>query len=84
MNNVSTRLMKLKLNEWPPGTTDFVSHHVLAEYIRNTAVKTAVHEKTVYGTRVEKIEKSGENWDVTTSTLQDYSESTKISERFWV
>lgn len=36
-DNVSTRLMKLKLNDWPPGTTGFVNHPVPAAFIRETA-----------------------------------------------
>ena len=84
MNNVSTRLMKLKLNDWPPGTPDFVNHSILAKYIQDTSVKTGVHQRTVYGTRVEKIEKIGKAWQVTTSSLPACNESLKTGERIWV
>ena len=76
--------MKLKLNDWPRGTPDFVNHRVLAEYIQDTSVKTGVHERTLYGTRVEKIEKLGKAWQVTTSTSPARNESLKTGERTWV
>ena len=68
-NNVSTRLMKLKINSWPTDTADFVNHRVLNEYIQDTSRKTGVHSATQYNTRVEKVSKSGKLWRVQTSTL---------------
>ncbi|TVY19863.1 Flavin-containing monooxygenase ustF2 [Lachnellula arida] len=68
-NNVPTGLMKTTLNSWPPGTEQIVRHNVLAEYIQDTAAKTGVEGITQYNTKVERVEKRGEYWDVRTLTL---------------
>ena len=64
--------MKVSLLSWPPDTPDFVNHRVLNTYIQEISRKTGVHEKTVYGTRVEKIEKREKEglWRVKTSCLR--------------
>jgi hypothetical protein len=62
--------MRTKLNAWPPGTPDYVSHRVLKDYIQDTARKTGVEELTVYGANVSKLEKNGETWNLTYSTLR--------------
>ena len=74
--------MKTKINSWPPGTPDFVNHRVLYEYIRDTSKKTGVDKKTIYDTRVEKIEKSGTKWYLKTSTLPPGT--LQKVERLWV
>lgn len=33
-NNVSTTEMEVTFQKWPPGTQEFVPHHVLADYIQ--------------------------------------------------
>ncbi|KAL2847213.1 major facilitator superfamily domain-containing protein [Aspergillus pseudoustus] len=68
-NNVSTPLMRVTLNAWPEGTPDFVSHSVMKEYIQDTARKTRAEDVTIYGARVKNVEKQGEGWLVTWSTL---------------
>ena len=75
--------MRLKLNEWPAGTEDYVNNRVLNDYIGDTARKTGVHKRTLYHTRVEKIEKNGVKWDVKTSTLPVRGNAGMI-ERRWV
>ncbi|KAF6232137.1 hypothetical protein HO173_009731 [Letharia columbiana] len=82
-NNVSTRLMKLKINSWPPGTADFVNHRVLNEYIQDTSYKTGVHLTTKYNTRVEKVFKSGQDWKMQTSTLTRDQGALHRVERDW-
>ena len=83
-NNVSTRLMKLKINSWPSGSADFVNHRVLNDYIQDTASKSGVHSKTRYNTRVEKIFKSGPVWNVQTSSLTASRGASRRVERDWV
>ena len=83
-NNVSTRLMKMKLNSWPAGTEDYVNHRVLNEYIQDTCFKTGVHSRTYYDTRVEKVLKSGKGWKVHTSTLTKNQARFQRVEREWV
>ncbi|TVY45229.1 Flavin-containing monooxygenase [Lachnellula subtilissima] len=68
-NNVPTGLMKTTLNSWPPGTEQIVRHNVLAEYIQDTAAKTGVDGITRYNTRVDRVEKRGDYWEVRTTTL---------------
>lgn len=83
-NNVSTRLMKLKINSWPPGTEDYVNHRVLNDYIQDTSQKTGVHSKTLYNTRVETIFKSGRLWKVQTSSLTRKEGAFHRVERDWI
>ena len=85
-NNVSTRLMKLRINPWPDGTADFVNHRVLNEYIQDTSHKSGVHSRTIYDTRVEKVSKRGHGqaWKVQTTTLiKDQSDFHRAA-RDWV
>ncbi|KAG9192788.1 hypothetical protein G6011_11522 [Alternaria panax] len=69
-NNVSTRLLETTLNQFPPGTEDYVTHKVLCDYIQATAVSTRVHEVTLYDTDVRSVSKTGKTWTVETATLQ--------------
>lgn len=80
-NNVSTRLLRLKLNAWSEGTLDYVNHSVIKEYIGDTARKAGVHKKTLYDTQVEKIEKNGQNWEVTTSMLSIRGKALKVQKK---
>ncbi|KAL4780013.1 major facilitator superfamily domain-containing protein [Aspergillus varians] len=80
-NNVSTPLMRVKLNAWPEGTPDFVSHSVMKEYIQDTSQKTGVHDITIYGARVKNITKQGSEWEVTWSRLEQGSEGVKEIEK---
>jgi hypothetical protein len=70
-NNVSTRLLETTLNQFPPGTEDFVTHKVLCDYIQATAVSTGVDEVTHYDTDVRSVTKTGKSWKVETATLQN-------------
>jgi hypothetical protein len=58
------------LNRFPPGTADYVTHKVLGDYIRDTAVTTGVQEVTQYNTNVRRVWKSGGLWTVETTTLR--------------
>jgi cation diffusion facilitator CzcD-associated flavoprotein CzcO len=69
-NNVSTRLLETTLNRFPAGTQDYVTHKVLGDYIKDTAISTGVHKVTQYNTNVKNVSKSGETWTVETATLQ--------------
>ena len=70
-NNVSTPLMRLKLNSWSEGTPDYVSHRVLRDYIQDTSRKCGVDEVTIYGARVVNVRKDGSAWQVTWSTIYE-------------
>lgn len=50
-NNVSTIEMELRCHRWKPGTEEFVPHHVLADYIQDTATDNAVQDCIRYNTR---------------------------------
>lgn len=69
MNNVSTTEMELRANKWKPGTEDFVKHHVLAEYIQDTAKNTNVERYIRFNTRIDAVEKIGSQWNVQASRL---------------
>ncbi|PLB54035.1 pantothenate transporter [Aspergillus steynii IBT 23096] len=79
-NNVSTPLMRVKLNAWPEGTPDFVSHTVMQAYIQDTAEKSGVHDATIYGARVKNVSKEGETWLVTWSRLRENEETGVVEE----
>ncbi|KAL4995061.1 major facilitator superfamily domain-containing protein [Aspergillus recurvatus] len=80
-NNVSTPLMRVKLNAWPEGTPDFVSHSVMKEYIQDTSRKTGVDDITIYGARVKNVFKQGDSWQVTWSRLEQQDDGFKEEER---
>lgn len=63
--------MRVKLNAWPEGTPEFVSHTVMQAYIQDTAEKAGVHDVTIYGARVKNIAKERESWSVVWSSLRD-------------
>lgn len=70
------------MNKWPAGTPTFVKHNVLAEYIQDTALKTGVHESTLYNTQVKRTSKEGNIWRVETSTWDAATGQT--TEKTWV
>ncbi|PYH42507.1 putative FAD dependent oxidoreductase [Aspergillus saccharolyticus JOP 1030-1] len=70
-NNVETTLMRVKLNAWPEGTPEFVSHKVMKEYIQDTSRKAGADGVTIYGARVTSVRKDGHKWHVTWTTLQE-------------
>ncbi|KAL4927981.1 major facilitator superfamily domain-containing protein [Aspergillus undulatus] len=80
-NNVSTPLMRVKLNAWPEGTPDFVSHSVMSAYIQDTSIKTGVHDITIHGARVKNLSKNDDgSWEVTWSKLEQ--EGAGFKEKF--
>lgn len=72
--------MELKANAWKPDTPGIVRHHVLAEYIQDTAFKRDLDDITQFNTRVDLVEKVGLIWQVKTTTL---SNGKKVS-NVWV
>ena len=62
--------MEMQTQRWRPGTEDFVSHDVLAEYIHAAAESNDVLKNIRFGTRVNRVSKVDTSWEV---------ESTKIS-----
>ncbi|KAI5370864.1 putative flavin monooxygenase, FAD/NAD(P)-binding domain superfamily [Septoria linicola] len=80
-NNVSTIEMELSTQKWKPGTEEFVPHHVLGDYIQDTARENDVLESISFNTRVKQVEKSGKDWfvsidrregDVTSSSTERF------------
>ncbi|PWY86668.1 pantothenate transporter, partial [Aspergillus heteromorphus CBS 117.55] len=80
-NNVPTSLMRVKLNAWPEGTPEFVSHRVMKEYIQDTSAKAGSDAVTIYGARVTKLHKDEGNWRLTWSTLEKSEESGALEEQ---
>ncbi|KAJ5584836.1 uncharacterized protein N7459_004636 [Penicillium hispanicum] len=70
-NNVSTPLLRTKLNNWPEGTPNYVKHHVLRDYIQDTSVKVGVDDVTIYGALVTRIYKDGSGWHVLWTSLEE-------------
>lgn len=73
--------MRVKLNAWPEGTPDFVSHSVMKEYIQDTSRKTGVDDITIYGARVKNLTKQGDSWQITWSRLEQQDDELKEQER---
>ncbi|GMG02505.1 unnamed protein product [Aspergillus oryzae var. brunneus] len=79
-NNVPTPLIRVKLNAWPEGTPDFVSHDVIKEYIQDTSRKARVDDVTIYGARVKDLRKRGDKWEVFWSTVGENDQSDMVVE----
>lgn len=73
--------MRVKLNAWPEGTPEFVSHTVMKEYIQDTSKKAGAESVTLYGARVTKLRKVDRKWDVTWSTLKETTQSGTLEEQ---
>ncbi|KAF2171451.1 hypothetical protein M409DRAFT_63721 [Zasmidium cellare ATCC 36951] len=69
-NNVSTIEMELSCQQWKPGTEEFVPHHVLGDYIQDTATNNGVQNSIRYNTRVNSVRKEGDKWQVNVGTLE--------------
>jgi cation diffusion facilitator CzcD-associated flavoprotein CzcO len=63
--------MKLRTHNWKPHTPDFVTHDVLATYIQDTAASNDILPSISFRTRVNKVEKRENKWEVSTSKLVD-------------
>lgn len=70
-NNVSTPLLRTKLNDWPEGTPNYVKHHVLKEYIQDTSKKVGVDDVTIYGALVTRVYKDESEWHVLWTSLEE-------------
>ena len=57
---------------------------MLKNYIQDTSRKTKVHDRTVYSTRVEDIDKEGSIWKITTTTAHASERCYSFVERQWV
>ncbi|KAJ5227577.1 uncharacterized protein N7469_007583 [Penicillium citrinum] len=80
-NNVSTPLLRTKLNAWPQGTLPYVNHHVLKEYIQDTAKKVGVEEVTTYGALVTNVYKEEQKWNVRWRSLFEDTKTGKLFEK---
>lgn len=78
---MSTPLLRTKLNAWPDGTPPYVNHHVLKEYIQDTANKIGVEDATIYGALVTDVYKKEQKWHVIWKSLHEDIQATKIIER---
>ncbi|KAM0710686.1 hypothetical protein Q7P35_001424 [Cladosporium inversicolor] len=70
-NNVSTHEMEMQCQAWKPGTEEFVSQSVIADYIQSAAISNGITDSVFLNTRVESAEKHDEGWRVETSTLEN-------------
>lgn len=69
-NNVSTHEMEMQCHAWKPGTEEFVSQSVIADYVQSAAITNDITESVQLNTRVDGVEKQGHGWRVETSTLE--------------
>ena len=73
--------MRVKLNAWPEGTPEFVSHTVMKEYIQDTSKKAGADSVTLYGARVNRLHKDEQEWHVTWSTLTEDDQTRRLKGR---
>jgi cation diffusion facilitator CzcD-associated flavoprotein CzcO len=64
-------LTDIQQQAWKPGTEEFVSQSVIADYVQSAAVTNGITESVFLNTRVESVEKHGEGWRVETTTLDN-------------
>ena len=76
--------MKLRTHDWKPDTPDFVTHDVLATYIQDTAAANDILSNISFHTRVNKVEKRGIKWEVSTSRLVEEAGEKEIRNRVQV
>jgi cation diffusion facilitator CzcD-associated flavoprotein CzcO len=76
--------MQTKLHTWPEGTTDFVGHEVMKQYIQEISMRTGVERATTYGARVTEVKKMGHKWSLNYTTLetQEIKKHEAVSIRF--
>ncbi|KAJ5714592.1 uncharacterized protein N7483_011773 [Penicillium malachiteum] len=79
-NNVSTPLLRTKLNHWPEGTPNYVNHSVLKDYIQDTSQKAGVDDATIYGALVTDIHKEGQEWHVSWKLLNNEHQTNELVE----
>lgn len=68
-NNISTVLQELKGHPWKAGIGDFVNVRVVGDYLESYSKSFDVETLTKFNTRVEKLEKVGNKWQLRSSTL---------------
>lgn len=59
----------MKGHPWPPGTESYVNVRVKQQYIQSYAKGFDVEPLIRYNTRVEKLQKIGNKWQVRSTTL---------------
>ena len=74
-------MLRTKLNAWPQGTLPYVKHHVLKEYIQDTARKAGVEDVTTYGALVTNIYKEEQEWNVHWKLLIEDTTTGKLIEK---
>lgn len=81
--NVPTSLTVTSLDQWPPGTEEFVSHREVKSHVQWLSLSHGVTERTLYNTRVESATKSFAGWNLRTLThLVEHGRS-KFVEKSW-
>lgn len=68
-NNIPTPLQALKDYPWKKGTKDNVNVRVNGEYLEGYWRHFGLEALTKFDTRVQKVEKVGNKWELQSSTL---------------
>ena len=61
--------MEMTCQAWKAGTDEFVPHHVLADYIQESAEANGILDSTHFSTRVNQVRKDGGKWAVDVAKL---------------
>ena len=79
-NNVSTIEMEMACQRWKPETAEFVPHHVMADYIQDSAIDNGIIDSISFSTRVNSVRKVGKRWEVGTSRLSEAGGTLGVTE----
>ncbi len=63
--------MEMTAHSWKDGTEEFVLHHVMADYIQDSAIDNSVIDSISFNTRVNDVHKVGTSWQIGIDTLVD-------------
>ena len=72
--------MEMTFQRWKQGTEEFVPHHVMADYIADSAIDNDVNDSISFNTRVTDLRKEGSKWRISIDRLVEDSESVKVEQ----
>lgn len=76
--------MEMICQSWRPGTEEFVPHHILADYIQESAEANGIVECISFNTRVNHVRKVDDTWEVEVAQLNEKESSIELRESLHV
>ena len=63
--------MEMTCQSWKDGTEEFVPHHVLADYIQDSAMDNGILDDISFNTRVNQVRKDDVGWEIDVAKLKE-------------